>query len=197
MLLSLYLEACIAQYHNIGSYCKNLYDITLSFPKATIMFELKTKIKSWLDYRVVLINKLNSSNKTVKMYKNDLSITYNINEFEYIDLSYYYDEIEIEKLKCLCRHRTESFGKTMDQSLEDIDKFFSGNKMLKIVDFFTSSIPPSNRDSIEYTLFQAIHTYEQIINELVNTRYEYLVKLRSLFSKNEYVDHIEKILPTC
>ena len=195
MLLSLYLEACIAQYHNILNYTKNLYETSIDFEKENDLLKLKQKVHSWLQYRTLLFNKLNSTQKKESMYDDGKTTTYNLNNFTFFSLPQYYDKIELEKIKCLCRCRTESFNKTKDGNLRDIDDFFS-SKMLVEVKLLNYKIAPNVRDEITYTIFQAIHAYDQIIHQLVHTRYEYLTNLRLLLEQQELDTEIEKILPT-
>jgi len=185
MILSLYLEACIHQYHNLLEHVKNAYELSITFGDITDLLKLKDKLRSWIQYRVIILKQVSKQiiQKQAYMYKSDMTITHNLTEFDCLDLSYYYEKIEIEKIKCLCRCRTEYFYKNKDTMLKEIDDFFNGNKTLNIK--LLNDIPITNRDTIEYTIFQAIHAYDQIINELVHTRYKYLVNMREMLSNQD------------
>lgn len=188
ILLSMYLESCIHMYHNLTGDIQNTYQITLTLPDAKNLDEIKLKFYSWAQYRVNLMNKLNmTQNSNIHFYKQDgdkFVRTLNMTEISHFNITQYFNNEELEKIKYLCFCRTESFGKTYQQSNEDINNFFNGPKMVKIIDISNGN----NRDEIEYTLYQAIHTYEQIINELVITRYKYLTDLRQLFNSERIDD---------
>jgi hypothetical protein len=195
MLLSLYLEACIYMYHELINPIKNTFEHSLSINNMPNDLEFKSKIGSWLNNRLNVINKLNNTTKKLYIYKKNGSkyeITNNFLTFEYFDLSYFYSFDDIKKIKSLCYLRTESHVKRRDETYKMIEQFFK-NPLYVSVD----KAKFDDKESMEFLIFQAVHTYDQIINQLVQTRYEYLVSLRSMISKQENIDdEIEKIITT-
>jgi hypothetical protein len=193
MLLSLYLEACIYMYHELINPVKNTFEHSISINNIPNQLEFKNKIIIWLKNRLNVINCLNSSNKKLYVYKKNGAIyelTDNFMTFEYFDLSYYYSSDEIIKIKSLCYLRTESYGKRRDETNEMIDIFFKNPLFL-----FVNKVNFDDKNSIEFLIFQAVHTYDQIINQLVQTRYDYLVSMRSMLSNQKNIDdEIEKII---
>lgn len=193
MLLSLYLEACIYMYHELINPVKNTFEHSLSINNIPNQLEFKNKIIIWLKNRLNVINCLNSSNKKLYVYKKNKAIyelTDNFMIFEYFDLSYYYSSDEIIKIKSLCYLRTESYGKRRDETNEMIDIFFKNPLFLSV-----NKTNFDDKNSIEFLIFQAVHTYDQIINQLVQTRYDYLVSMRSMLSNQKNIDdEIEKII---
>jgi site-specific DNA-cytosine methylase len=170
-------------YHELINSVKNTFEHSLSINNMPNDLEFKSKIAVWLKNRLNVINRLNNNTKKLYLYKKNGSkyeITDNFLIFEYFDLSYFYSSDEIKKIKSLCYLRTESHVKRRDETYEMIEQFFK-NPLYVSVD----KAKFDDKESMEFLIFQAVHTYDQIINQLVQTRYEYLVSMRSMISKQK------------
>ena len=171
----------------------------------------KYEIITWLNYRNDINNKLLNTSKKFIMYKKSLSGNYdktdNITDFSHFCLHDIYTDDELIKLKHLINYRHELRinhkynGKyeakiNKDEFIKKINDFFNSNKMVSVSQF--------NKDptTFEYLIYQTLHCYDQIINEMVKIRFVFLDELRYKFSNasDEDRDNIfkdaEKIIVT-
>jgi hypothetical protein len=191
ILLSLYLECCIHIYSEIITFINKCYDKSIKFGNSYSSLEdFKFNLTSWLNYRINLNNKLNGKQNVPKMYNKSGQITYNITELFYIDISDIYSQEELIKIESLCRCRDENLILKNDSLLDQIDQFFKSNKKIEIKIL-------SDPSTFTYVLFQAMHAYDQIIKEMIISRFTFLSTLRTEFNKdNDILDNSENIIYT-
>lgn len=199
ILLNLYLECCIYMYANIRDPVNFCYDSTLRFGTfqysnvpATFLKDIRNEIYRWIKQRCLIYNSLNFGFNKPIMYEKKVDgasykmvVVEDINKFTHFNLNDFYTKDEIKKIKHLTKYRHElqtgipynigapNFTTTKDNFDLEVDALLKDNYI---------EIPTvpliNNVSSPIYLVYQAIHTYDQIIKEMINVRYPFLLQLR-------------------